>query len=141
MPILSSWQGNPSRDVSNPEVREAIKSIVEKFLITTVKDKISEGSISIQRTEDTSIPADIVIKQADGVEYINVKATDSSIRDGFYLSPQEVEFSKKCGKAYKIYRLYDVNLEEGKIKIKIYEGPFNNDNYRMAVTAWKIYEK
>ena len=26
MPILSSWQGNPSRDVSNPEVREAIKS-------------------------------------------------------------------------------------------------------------------
>lgn len=127
--------------LASKSFEDICKSIVEKFLITTVKDKISEGSISIQRTEDTSIPADIVIKQADGVEYINVKATDSSIRDGFYLSPQEVEFSKKCGKAYKIYRLYDVNLEEGKIKIKIYEGPFNNDNYRMAVTAWKIYEK
>ena len=29
---IRSWQGNPSRDVSNPEVREAIKSIVEKFI-------------------------------------------------------------------------------------------------------------
>lgn len=117
------------------------KSIVEKLMQTIFINKISEGSISVQRIEDTSIPADIVIKHADGVDYINVKATESSIRDGFYLSPQEVEFSKKCGNSYKIYRLYDVNLKEGKIKIKIYEGPFNNDNYRMAVTAWKIYEK
>ena len=30
--IIRAWQGNPSRDVSNPEVREAIKSIVEKFI-------------------------------------------------------------------------------------------------------------
>lgn len=29
---IRTWQGNPSRDVSNPEVREAIKSIVEKFI-------------------------------------------------------------------------------------------------------------
>ena len=29
---IRSWQGNPSRDVSDPEVREAIKSIVEKFI-------------------------------------------------------------------------------------------------------------
>ena len=29
---IRSWQGNPSRDVSNPEVRVAIKSIVEKFI-------------------------------------------------------------------------------------------------------------
>ena len=29
---IRAWQGNPSRDVSNPEVREAIKSIVEKFI-------------------------------------------------------------------------------------------------------------
>ncbi len=29
---IRAWQGNPSRDVSNPEVREAIKSIVEQFI-------------------------------------------------------------------------------------------------------------
>ena len=29
---IRAWQGNPSRGVSNPEVREAIKSIVEKFI-------------------------------------------------------------------------------------------------------------
>ena len=29
---IRSWQGNPSRDVENPEVREAIKTIVEKFI-------------------------------------------------------------------------------------------------------------
>lgn len=127
--------------LASKSFEDICESIVEKLMQIIFKDKISEGSISVQRIEDTSIPADIVIKQADRVEYINVKATDSSIRDGFYLSPQEVEFSKKCGKSYKIYRLYDVNLKEGNIKIKIYEGPFNNDNYRMAVTAWKIYEK
>ena len=29
---IRAWQGNTSRNVSNPEVREAIKSIVEKFI-------------------------------------------------------------------------------------------------------------
>ena len=29
---IRSWQGNPSRDVEDPEVREAIKSIVDKFI-------------------------------------------------------------------------------------------------------------
>ena len=29
---IRSWQGNPSRDVENPEVREAIKSIVNKSI-------------------------------------------------------------------------------------------------------------
>ena len=26
------WQGNPSRDVEDPEVREAIKTIIDKFI-------------------------------------------------------------------------------------------------------------
>ena len=29
---IRSWQGNPSRDVEAPEIREAIKSIVDKFI-------------------------------------------------------------------------------------------------------------
>ena len=29
---IRSWQGNPSRDVANPEIREAIKSIVDNFI-------------------------------------------------------------------------------------------------------------
>ncbi|MCR4569974.1 MAG: DUF5674 family protein [Bacteroidales bacterium] len=29
---IRSWQGNPSRDVEDPNVREAIKSIVVKFI-------------------------------------------------------------------------------------------------------------
>ena len=29
---IRTWQGNPSRDVENPQVREAIKSIVDKFI-------------------------------------------------------------------------------------------------------------
>lgn len=29
---IRSWQGNPSRDVEDPEVREAIKTIVDKFI-------------------------------------------------------------------------------------------------------------
>lgn len=29
---IRSWQGNPSRDIIDPEVREAIKSIVNKFI-------------------------------------------------------------------------------------------------------------
>ena len=29
---IRAWQGNPSRDLLNPEVREAIKSIVAKFI-------------------------------------------------------------------------------------------------------------
>ena len=29
---IRSWQGNPSRDVENPDVRNTIKSIVDKFV-------------------------------------------------------------------------------------------------------------
>ena len=29
---IRSWQGNPSRDVEDPEVRAAIKTIVDKFI-------------------------------------------------------------------------------------------------------------
>ena len=29
---IRSWQGNPTRGVEDPEVREAIKSIVDKFI-------------------------------------------------------------------------------------------------------------
>ena len=29
---IRSWQGNPSRDVEDPEIREAIKAIVDKFI-------------------------------------------------------------------------------------------------------------
>lgn len=29
---IRSWQGNPSRDVEDPEVREAIKSLVYKYI-------------------------------------------------------------------------------------------------------------
>ena len=30
---IRSWQGNPSRDVLDPEVREQIRQIVEQFII------------------------------------------------------------------------------------------------------------
>lgn len=30
---IRSWQGNPSRDISNPETREAIEKIVAHFII------------------------------------------------------------------------------------------------------------
>ena len=30
---IRSWQGNPSRDVLDPEVREKIRQIVEQFII------------------------------------------------------------------------------------------------------------
>ena len=29
---IRSWQGNPSRDVEDPEIREAIKAIVNKYI-------------------------------------------------------------------------------------------------------------
>ena len=30
---IRSWQGNPSRDVLNPEIRDAIKKIVSRFIV------------------------------------------------------------------------------------------------------------
>lgn len=30
---IRSWQGNPSRDVLNPEVRDAIRIIVSRFIV------------------------------------------------------------------------------------------------------------
>ena len=30
---IRSWQGNPSRDVLNPEIREVIRNIVKQFIL------------------------------------------------------------------------------------------------------------
>lgn len=30
---IRSWQGNPSRDVADPAVREAIKEVVDKYIL------------------------------------------------------------------------------------------------------------
>ena len=30
---IRSWQGNPSRGISNPEIKEAIEKIVSQFII------------------------------------------------------------------------------------------------------------
>ena len=127
-------------DYYGPTFGIICERLVCALLEEKYKEEIKEKKVNVSLYQNDAV--DIVVYFSDGYEeYINVKASHSHVRDGFYLSPQEVEFSKRYGKSYKLYRLYDVDLKAGKMKIRIYEGPFDSDHYRMAVTAWKIYEK
>ena len=77
----------------------------------------------------------VAITQGDGLGYdilsydendseifIEVKTTTADKIDGFYLTPNELEVAKEKKQAYKLYRVYNLNMHEGTYKVEIYDG-------------------
>ena len=76
---------------------------------------------------------------------IEVKTTKESYVDGFYLTPRELNAARQClddetskKVTFYIYRIYNFDATKKTANIKIYEG-FDEENFRLAPTCWKVH--
>lgn len=56
-------------------------------------------------------------------KYIKVKTTRKNTVDGFYLTAKELKRSIEYSENYFVYRLYNLNINEGSVKLFIYNPP------------------
>lgn len=79
-----------------------------------LKKKIEQVSL----TRGDGLSYDVLSFNEDGTKrFIEVKTTSSSVNTGFYVSENEVEFSKEYSSNYYLYRVYDINGATPKIEI------------------------
>lgn len=103
---------------------------------------IDREPVYVAKTEGDGLGYDIRSWLADGTEiHIEVKATTGSAKDGFDMSPNEIEVSRSEGDRYIIYRLYDVNAKKGTAKICFYRGPIDDAGFQLEPTNYKVHCK
>lgn len=82
---------------------------------------------------------DIVSYDLNGSKkFIEVKTTTSNKIDGFYITPSEINASNEKGKSYYVYRLYDLDVENGAAKLKIYNGPVGEEKFKLTAVSYKV---
>ena len=69
-----------------------------------------------------------------------MKASKTNFSDGFEMSANEVASSLE-DTPYKIYFVHDLDVTSKVCKIKIYDGPFTEENFTMVPTNYKVFKK
>jgi hypothetical protein len=72
------------------------------------REDLASKVVHVSKTEGDSAGYDVRSFTADGiVRYIEVKTTRGPADTRFFMSANEVEFSKMNGSSYALYRLYN----------------------------------
>tara|TARA_Y100000590_G_C15688273_1_gene1002451 strand:+ start:571 stop:2037 length:1467 start_codon:yes stop_codon:yes gene_type:complete len=75
------------------------------------------------------------------VMYIEVKTTQEGLKSDFFMSPKEIDFSRKNENSYYLYRLYDLELQPKPIaNFYIERGDISN-HYNAEPTEYKMKRK
>lgn len=99
---------------------------------------IDKEPVHVSRVEGDGLGYDIRSWDAAGEIKIEVKSTTGSSKDGFDMSPNEIEVSRTEGIRYKIYRIYDLDVKKGTAKICIYDGPIDDAGFVFEATNYKV---
>lgn len=102
---------------------ELIIDTERKNLIKHDRKDLAEKIIHVSVIEGDGAGYDIKSFTPEGeVKYIEVKATKGSGTAPFYLSPNEIEFSKINPNNYYLYRIYDLDVQQKSGKIYVLTG-------------------
>lgn len=82
---------------------------------------------------------DIGIKNEE--VHVEVKTTTSNFIDGFEMSRNEILASQNQNYKYKIFRIYSLDTRTCECKLKIYEGPVDNNYFILEPTVLTVYQK
>ena len=94
-----------------------------KDLIGANRQDLAEKVIHVSVFEGDGAGYDILSFTSDGAtKYIEVKSTQGSSASAFFISPKEVEFSKKNKKNFYLYRLFDMDVLNKYAKTYILKG-------------------
>jgi hypothetical protein len=139
----------------NYEKLQSAKTSIGKageYLVLEMLREEYEGTDAIiehvAETEGDGCGYDIRITFPDNKEMrIEVKTTKSEYIDGFYLTPRELNAARQClleeaskCKSYYIYRVYNFDPINKTANIKIFDH-FNDADFRLAPTCWKVHIK
>ena len=121
----------------------------EYLILDLLREQYDEQDVQIEHvaeTEGDGCGYDIRLVFSSNKEmWVEIKTTTSSYVDGFYLTPRELNAARYCldaevskYKSYYIYRVYNFDSKNITANIKIFDR-FNDENFRMAPTCWKVH--
>ncbi len=118
------------------------EDIVLKMLIEDSKKRKLKAPIHVSKIEGDGLGYDIRAWDDNEQEiYIEVKTTKTCFPDRFDISKNELAVSRELGKQYKIYRVYNLDVQTGRCRLRIYNGPLLDEDYRFEPTSYKVYVK
>ena len=131
------------------KTKSTIGKAGELLIVELLREQFEGTDVKVEHTsveKGDGLGYDIIVYHSNGKEdHIEVKTTKSSYVDGFYITPRELNDAHQCevdsNKNYLIYRVYNYDSKNKRANIKIYEGPFKDENYRFEAVSWKVYEK
>jgi len=91
------------------------------------RDDLAEKVVHISVIEGDGAGHDIKSFTVDGqTKFIEVKSTKGTASAAFFISPNEVEFSRKNAKNFYLYRLYDLDSVTRSAKVYVLSGDLTN---------------
>ena len=57
------------------------------------------------------------------------------------MTQNEIKTSQNKNFQYKIYRIYELDLKNRECKLKIYDGPIDDNNFVLETKSVKVYQK
>jgi hypothetical protein len=117
---------NPSQYFALKEHLKLIGDAGERFVINDIKNRLKEKGID--EPEVFSVLENNGVKDGDGYDiryldeegterYIEVKTTTGAYNTSFYFTGPELEAARHLKDNYLIYRVYDLNMDNGKGKM------------------------
>lgn len=118
------------------------EEIVFEYL-NNIADKYNfKKPIHVSKEKGDGLGYDILFFNENEEEiYIEVKATTKKFIDGFEMTQNEIETSQNKKFQYKIYRIYELDPENRKCKLKIYDGPIDDNNFNLETKSVIVYQK
>lgn len=114
----------------------------ELLVVEMLTEQLNSSEALIEHTsvkKGDGLGYDIKITYSDGHEtQIEVKTTKTKFIDGFYITPSELNASRKADD-YQIYRIYNFDLVNKSANIEIYQAPFKDEEFRFVPVAWKVH--
>ena len=119
------------RQESNSALGLLGEELVLKQEIDTLRsagrDDLAEKVVHVSVVEGDGAGHDIKSFTADGqVKFIEVKSTKGTASAAFFISPNEVDFSKKNATNFYLYRLYDLDSATRSGKFYVLSGDLTN---------------
>jgi hypothetical protein len=96
-------------------------------LLSAGRDDLAGKVVHVSVVEGDGAGHDIKSFTTEGeVKFIEVKTTKGTATASFFISPNEIEFSKKNAKNYYLYRLYDLDSSSRTAKVYGLTGDLTN---------------
>lgn len=128
------------------KARDKVGALGEEIVLNMLRDEAKKNNLKepehVSKTEGDGLGYDIRAWDEQGKElHIEVKATKTHFADGFIISRNELNASREQAGRYKVYRVFNLDVNTGKCSLRIYDGPFMDEDYRFEPTAYTVYMK